>query len=125
MKKHLFLIVLSLMFASVIRANSNDRVDHHRASTVSEELVKQKMHYLTDIKFNGDVGGKSIKNFKFIVYQKFTAKDTRGIRKFFFYKISMIYRGGDWTELENWTYDYLVIKDLDTGEQHKYSSHRR
>lgn len=125
MKKYLFLIVLSLMFASVIRAHSPERVDHQRASTVSEELVKQKMHYLTDIQFDGDVGGKSIKNYKFIVFQRFTGKDTRGVRRSYFYKTAMIYRGGEWENLENWTYDYLVIKDLETGEQHKYSSHRR
>lgn len=125
MKKYLFLTVLSLMFASVIRANSDETVDHQCATTVSEELVKQRMHDFTDLKFDGYARGKSIKNFKFIVYQKFTAKDASGVRRPYFYKAAMIYRGGDWEELENWSYDYLVIKDLERGEQHKYSSHRR
>lgn len=34
----------------------------------------------------------------------------------------MIYKSGDWTDVNSWTYDSLVIEEVSTGEQYKYNS---
>lgn len=124
MKKCLFLMVLIIVLPSILVANSNEEVNHRRAGIMSEGFVKQRMANPAETKFDGDVRGETVNYNKFIVYQKFTTKNDYGVRKSYVYKISMIYKGGDWAELENWTYDYLIIEDLGTGKQYKYNSPR-
>lgn len=122
MKKCLLLMVMLLMLPSMIIANSNEDANHRRAGIMSEAFVKQRMSNPAEVKFDGDVRGETISYNKFIVFQKFTTKNDYGVRKSYVYKVSMIFRGGDWDELKNWTYDSLVIEDVGTGKQYKYSS---
>lgn len=122
MKKIMFLMMMLFMVPSMIIANSDEGVNHRRAGIMSEEFVKQRMANPKETKFEGNVKGETVSSSKFIVYQKFTTKNDYGVIKSYVYKVSMIYRGGDWTELKNWTYDYLIIEDLGTGKQYKYNS---
>lgn len=34
----------------------------------------------------------------------------------------MIYKGGEWEEKDNWTYDLLIIEEANTGRQYKFTS---
>lgn len=118
----LFLMVIGLVLPAVVIANSNSDTNQRRAGIMSEEFVKKRMANPAETKFDGDVREETISASKFIIYQKFKTKNDYGVKKSYIYKISMIYRGGDWSELRNWTYDYLIIEDLGTGKQYKYTS---
>lgn len=120
MKNVLFLFFL--VFPIIAIANTSDDVNHRRAGIMSEEFVKQRMSNPAEVKFDGDVRGETISSRKFIVYQKFTTKNDYGVKKSYVYKISMIYRGGDWAEIKSWTYDSLIIEDLGSGKQYKFNS---
>lgn len=122
MKKILFLMILPFFIGACMIANSDEGANHRRAGIMSEEFVKQRVTNPKEVKFEGNVKGEGISSSKFIVYQKFTTKNDYGVIKSYVYKVSMVYRGDDWAELKNWTYDSLIIEELSTGKQYKYSS---
>lgn len=117
MKKVLILLVLAFS----IGVMAQNKPTFTRAAIMSEEFVKPKMKYPEEVKFSGDRRGSEKAMNEYEVFQKFTAKNSFGVKSGYVYKIRMIYRGGDWTEKSSWKYQFLIIEDESTGKQTKYS----
>lgn len=99
-----------------------EEVNLTKAGIMSEHFVKARLKNPEEVKFTGGYRGSEESNSKFMVYQKVSTKNDFGVRKSMVYKIHMIYKGGDWAEQKNWTYDLLIIEEVDTGKQYKYYS---
>ncbi len=93
-----------------------------RAAIMSEEFVSSRMKYPAEVEFDGDRRGAETSSNEYNVFQKFTAKNAFGVKSSYVYKIHMIYKTGDWADINNWTYDELTIEDISTGKQNVYRS---
>ena len=89
---------------------------------MSEEFVSSRMKYPAEVEFDGDRRGAETSSNEYNVFQKFTAKNAFGVKSSYVYKIHMIYKTGDWADINNWTYDELTIEDISTGKQNVYRS---
>lgn len=120
MKKCLFFMVCFVTL--ILTACEDNKPTFTRAAIISEEFVSPRMKYPAEVKFDGDRRGSETSANEYDVFQKFTAKNAFGVKSSYVYKIHMIYKSGDWTDINSWTYNLLVIEDVSTGEQHKYNS---
>lgn len=120
MKKCLFLTTyLVVLF---LTACEDNKPTFARAAIISEDFVSPRMKYPAEVEFEGDRRGSETSPNEYDVYQKFTAKNAFGVKSSYVYKIHMVYKSGDWTDVNSWTYDSLIIEEISTGEQHKYNS---
>lgn len=119
MKKYWY--VLSLITLLILSCDDN-KPTFIRAAIMSEDFVAPRMRYPAEVEFDGDRRGSEKSNNEYIVYQKFTAKNAFGVKDSYVYKIHMIYKSGDWTDINSWTYDLLTIENVSTGKQYKYYS---
>ena len=117
MKKCLFLLLM-LISVNVM----GQEASLTRAGIMSEDFVKARLNNPEEVKFEGGYRGKEESPTKFMVYQKGYTKNDFGVKKSFVYKIHMIYKGGEWEEKDNWTYDLLIIEEANTGRQYKFTS---
>jgi hypothetical protein len=102
-------------------SSSASEVTFDEAAIESEYFVKDKMKYPEEVEFDGDKRGHETSKNNFNVFQKFTAKNSFGVKSGYVYKICMVYKGtGDWTDLDNWSYSSLTIEDTSTGKQSVY-----
>lgn len=113
-------ILLGIFFFSC--CSCSDKIDLTNAGIMSEYFVKERLKNPDEVKFTGGYRGEQVSDTEFLVYQKVSTKNDFGVRKSMVYKIHMIYKGGDWAEQKNWTYDLLIIEEVDTGKQYKYYS---
>lgn len=120
MKKILFLMIC--LTSLIMYSCDNNKPTFTRAAIMSEDYVKVRMKYPAEVEFEGDRRGSENGTNEYDVFQKFTAKNAFGVKSSYVYKIHMIYKGGDWSDINNWTYDLLTIEDISTGEQSKYLS---
>ena len=117
MKKCLFLMLV-LVSVSVM----GQEATLTRAGIMSEYFVKARLNNPEEVKFEGGYRGSAESSTKFMVYQKGYTKNDFGVKKSFVYKIHMIFKGGEWTEQKNWTYDLLIIEEVNTGKQYRFNS---
>ncbi|MBQ6037320.1 MAG: hypothetical protein IJL37_01455 [Bacteroidaceae bacterium] len=118
--KILFIFLLFLGSFTLYSCLDDEGGSITRAAIMSEDIVKEKMRYPAEVDFEGDRRGSETSTDTYTVYQKFTAKNGFGVKVSYVYKITMKYKGGDWTERSNWDYSNLVIEDVSTGEQVRY-----
>lgn len=118
--KHLFsflLITFSLLFVESC-GDYNNEPNADNAITMAEPLVKDKMSYPEEVKFDTStrrVAGEG--KTEFTVYEKFTAPNAFGMKREFIFKAVMKYLGGDKYEDSSWECETLIIEDTHTGEQ--------
>ena len=123
MKKVLFLCMLFLVaFVSCIGPSNHDStIDNGtRCSIMAEDFVKSKLKYPNEVRFNTDQFVHEVEGTQAIVLNKFTAKNSFGVESNFAYKIWLSFNGGDWSDINNWSYSKLIIENSDTGEQEIY-----
>lgn len=113
MKRFLFLFFALIFFLGC----ENKSATLTRAGIASEDFVKARLKYPAEAEFERDIRGESVSDSTFVVYQKFNAKNAFGVRSSYVYKVKMIYLGGDWADINNWTYSNLIIEDVGTGEK--------
>ena len=119
MKKILFLMVA---LVAMIACDDLKQPSFTKAAIKSESFVSVRMKYPAEVEFDGDYRGCETGPNEYNVLQKFTAKNAFGVKSSYIYKINMLFKGGEWTEQSSWTYDKLIIEDLQTGEQYKFYS---
>lgn len=91
-----------------------------QAAITAQDYVKQ--HFFYKCKFDDrDIRGEetSVRN-RFNVLQKFTCKKD-GVERQYVYKCILQYKGGDWTEISNWDFSVLIVEDVNTGRQWRYT----
>lgn len=120
--KRLYFLLFCLLGLFVCSCDDSNKATFTRAAVISEGYVTQRLRFPEEVDFNGDYRGSETSKNEFDVYQKFTAKNAFGVKVSYVYKIHMIYKSGDWSDINNWTYDNLVIEDVSTGEQFRYNS---
>lgn len=113
------LILLSLVSIS---CDDSNKSSFTRAAIISEEFVSPRMKFPAEVEYDGDYRGSETSTNEYDVFQKFTAKNSFGVKSSYIYKIHMIYKSGDWSDKNNWTYNSLIIEDVSSGEQFRYSS---
>ncbi|HNX89686.1 MAG TPA: hypothetical protein PKH58_11425 [Paludibacteraceae bacterium] len=124
MKKALVFITSCFLFAFIScigSSNSDSTIDNGiRCSIMAEDFVKSKLKYPNEVKFNTNQYVHEVEGSEAIVLNKFTAKNSFGVESNFVYKIWLSFNGGDWTEINNWSYSKLIIENSDTGEKQIY-----
>ena len=116
------LLLITCLIAVLLTSCEDNKPTFTRAAIISENFVSPRMKYPAEVEFEGDRRGSETSQNEYDVFQKFTAKNAFGVKSSYVYKIHMIYKSGDWTDVNSWTYDSLVIEEISTGEQHKYNS---
>ena len=93
--------------------------DGSKCAVMSQSFVKSKMAYPDEVNFNysGYTHERSGENT--IIIDKFTSKNGYGVKLSYTYKIWLKFKGGDWSEISNWSYDKLIIEGSD-GTQMTY-----
>lgn len=115
MKKfNLFLFALMMPILFMASCDSNPTVSN--AAFRVQEVLEQK--FSPNCKFdNGSIKGEEEYKDHFKVYQKFTAENKYGSAKNYIYKARLIYKGGDKYENSSWNIDYILVENINTGEQ--------
>lgn len=119
--KNVLPILLGLISLILVSCEDN-KPTFTRAAIMSEDFVAARMRFPAEVEYDGDRRGSETGTNEYIVYQKFTSKNAYGVKVSYIYKIHMIYKFGDWTDINSWTYDSLIIEDIATGQQYKYYS---
>lgn len=93
-----------------------------KASVMSEDFVKEKLNYpaTADFERNNVWEPENEEGTEGVIMKKFTASNTFGVPIQYIYKIYMIYLGGEWTDINNWTYKYMIIEDTASGKQMRF-----
>lgn len=121
MKKCLFLMAI-LMIPFFVSCADAQKITLTKAGIISEYFVRARLKNPEEVEFSGGYRGSEETGNKFMVYQKVSTRNDFGVRKSMVYKIHMIYKGGEWEDKNNWTYDLLIIEEEDTGKQYKFYS---
>jgi len=95
---------------------SQENVDdwYRKASIIAQDIVQDKMGKCDFEKLNY-VGETTMVENRFKILQKFTYKGESYV-----YRIYIQYKGGEWTNRNNWNYGELTIENSSTGEQVRY-----
>ncbi len=86
---------------------------------MSEDFVKERLNYPATADFGRERvwEPKNEEGTHGIIMKKFTAQNVFGVPIQYVYKIYMMYSGGEWTDIDNWTYKYLIIEEIPSGKQ--------
>ncbi len=117
MKKVLFLFIalISLMSCEY-------EVTLGSAGIIADDFVKERLNFPAEAEFEWSYVGDVTSDSTFTVYNQFTAKNAFGVRSTYVYKAKMVYLGGEWTDINNWTYTLLLIENSSTRKQAMYFS---
>ena len=99
-----------------VNTNAETGANLNRAAIIAQDIIKSEFN--SDCDFDDiDIRGEetSVPN-RFKVYQKFSADGQEYV-----YKIFIQYKGGDWSDINNWSYGTLTIENVATGEQKIFS----
>lgn len=99
-----------------VNTNTETGANLNRAAIIAQDIIKSEFN--SDCDFDDiDIRGEetSVPN-RFKVYQKFSADGQEYV-----YKIFIQYKGGDWSDINNWSYGTLTIENVATGEQKIFS----
>lgn len=94
---------------------SSDKVDLGKASIIAHDFVEEKMGEcdFEDLDYRGE---ETLVPNRFKVLQKFTNNGEQYV-----YKIYVQYKGGEWEDINNWSYGELTIESTKTGKQFRYN----
>lgn len=84
----------------------------NRAAFIAQDIIKSRFNPNCDFDDMDIRGEETPVDDRYKVYQKFSVDGQDYI-----YKIFIQYKGGDWTDVKNWSYGTLIIEDVLTGEQ--------
>lgn len=88
----------------------------NRAAIIAQDIIKSEFNTNCDFDDMDIRGEETDVADRFKVYQKFSVDGQDYV-----YKIFIQYKGGDWSDKNNWTYGTLTIENVLTGEQKIFS----
>jgi hypothetical protein len=91
--------------------------DGYKCALISEDFVKSKLKFPLESEFKTSAHIHEVEGNQAIVINKFTTKNAFGVTSEYVYKIWMTFNGGDWENVENWSYSKLIIENTATGEK--------
>lgn len=113
-------ILCFLVIIGSIRASYGIESINTKAYVIARDFVSEKLAYPKTAKFQSNVVYEAKTSSSGVLLGKFSAKNAFGVESEYVYKMHIYSNGGDWTETRNWSYDYLIIEDVVTGEQKRY-----
>lgn len=110
------LFCITMLDGCVGSTNSETGANLNRAAIIAQDIIKSEFNTNCDF-VDMDVRGEETDVAdRFKVYQKFSVDGQDYV-----YKIFIQYKGGDWSDKNNWTYGTLTIENVLTGEQKIFS----
>lgn len=94
--------------------SKSDNEWFRKASIIAQEFVQEKMGKC-DFESLNYVGETTLVENRYKILQKFTHNKEQYV-----YKIYIQYKGGEWTNRDNWSYGELIIENSSTGKQVRY-----
>ena len=95
--------------------------DGTKCAIISEEFVKSKLNYPLESKFRTSTHVHEVESDQAIILNKFTTKNAFGVTSEYVYKIWMNFNGGEWEDINNWSYSKLIIENTATGEKQHFN----
>ena len=104
------------------RNSSLDQIlnDGTKCAIMSEDFVKATLTYPKESKFKTSSHSHEVEGGQAVVMNKFKKKNAFGVTSEHVYKIWMTFNGGEWNDINNWSYTKLIIENSSTGEQYQY-----
>lgn len=96
--------------------SSDEGANLNRAAIIAQDIIKSEFNSNCDFDDMDIRGEETDVADRFKVYQKFSADGQDYV-----YKIFIQYKGGDWSDKNNWSYGTLTIENVLTGEQKIFS----
>ena len=100
------------MLDSCVGSSSDEGANLNRAAIIAQDIIKSEFNSNCDFDDMDVRGEETDVADRFKVYQKFSVDGQDYV-----YKIFIQYKGGDWSDKNNWTYGTLTIENVLTGEQ--------
>lgn len=101
---------------SCVGSSSDEGANLNRAAIIAQDIIKSEFNSNCDFDDMDVRGEETDVADRFKVYQKFSVDGQDYV-----YKIFIQYKGGDWSDKNNWTYGTLTIENVLTGEQKIFS----
>lgn len=87
--------------------------DGSKCSIISQDFVKSKLKYPEECDFENMSYQHKRENNYAIILNKFTSKNGYGVKISYVYKIWLQFNGGEWNDINNWSYNQLIIEGSD------------
>lgn len=91
--------------------------DGTKCAIISEDFVKSKLKFPLESKIRTSAHVHEVEGTQAIIMNKFSTKNAFGVTSEYVYKIWMNFNGGDWEDVENWSYTEMIIENTSTGEK--------
>lgn len=91
--------------------------DGRKCAIISEDFVKSKLKFPLESEIRTSAHVHEVEGNQAIIINKFTTKNAFGVTSEYVYKIWMNFNGGEWEDVENWSYSKLIIENAATGEK--------
>ena len=101
---------------SCVGSSSDEGANLNRAAIIAQDIIKSEFNTNCDFDDMDVRGEETDVADRFKVYQKFSVDGQDYV-----YKIFIQYKGGDWSDKNNWIYGILTIENVLTGEQKIFS----
>jgi hypothetical protein len=118
MKKVLLLCLLVTALGMQAQDYASEK---NKSYIIAKDFVKVKFQYPAEVKFDIDIIHEKVGYRKCTILGKLTAKNGFGVKSEYVYKIELAYKGGEWTDSENWTFSKIIIEDSATQKQQVYT----
>lgn len=96
---------------SCVGSSSDEGANLNRAAIIAQDIIKSEFNSNCDFDDMDVRGEETDVADRFKVYQKFSVDGQDYV-----YKIFIQYKGGDWSDKNNWTYGTLTIENVLTGK---------
>lgn len=112
MKKLLLIIPLFLVISLSMSAQYGTYRDKNKCAIISEDFIKLYLQHPKEAKFNNSqaihevVGSNGC-----TILNKVITKNSYGVKIEYTYKIWMRHNGGDWTDINNWSWTKIILED--------------
>lgn len=107
------LFLFCYLLGAILNSCSNSTgANLERAAIIAQDIIKSEFNPNCDFDDNDIRGEETQVKDRFKVFQKFSADGQNYV-----YKIYIQYKGGDWSDRNNWSYGTLTIENVVTGEQ--------
>lgn len=113
--KKVYLIAMLFCVAlldSCVGSNSEQGTNLNRAAIIAQEIIESEFNPDCDFDDSDIRGEETDVKDRFKVFQKFSSGGQEYV-----YKIFIQYKGGDWSDINNWSCGTLTIENVATGEQ--------
>ncbi len=110
-------IIIAFITGIIMFSCTDSKPDLIKATIMAHDFVKEKLFFPEEAEFKRDRIGSETSDNEYDIIQSFTAKNAFGVKISYKYKIHTIFHGGEWTDINNWSYTTLSIENTSTGEK--------